>query len=138
MAEFTLVIDHDKCTGCGVCEMVCAMHSGHGFNPQKARIRVIALEGETALSYLPVTCMQCEKPPCEAICPTGAISGNLENRKKAEIDEETCIGCTLCAKVCPVDAIEGELKKLHKVDIEKCIGCGACVEKCPKDAITLK
>jgi len=106
MSEFSLVINYDKCTGCAVCEMVCAMHFGHGFNPQKARIRVVALEGETALSYLPVTCMQCEKPPCEAICPTpfGAIV--LDRSEKIPFVCDKCGGDPLCAQWCPQGAIE--------------------------------
>jgi electron transport complex protein RnfB len=58
-------------------------------------------------------------------------------RKKADINPELCIGCTICAKVCPVDAISGELKKVHEVDPDKCIGCERCVEKCPKKAIEM-
>ncbi|MDN5312808.1 MAG: H+/Na+-translocating ferredoxin:NAD+ oxidoreductase subunit, partial [Thermoanaerobacteraceae bacterium] len=57
-------------------------------------------------------------------------------RKKAVIDDK-CIGCTICAKNCPANAITGEVKKKHVVNQELCIGCSICEEKCPKDAITM-
>jgi NADH-quinone oxidoreductase subunit F len=52
--------------------------------------------------------------------------------------DETCIGCGKCIKVCPTDAITGELKKVHLLDKEKCIVCGSCVEICPVDAINVE
>ena len=74
---------------------------------------------------------------CVEKCPTKAIAGDLNNRKKADIVPDLCIGCTICAKNCPVDAIAGELKQVHVVDKDKCIGCGVCAKKCPKKAINM-
>ena len=54
------------------------------------------------------------------------------------IDPEKCIGCTKCARNCPVDAIQGEKKKPHSVDAAKCIKCGTCLDNCPFGAISVQ
>lgn len=46
------------------------------------------------------------------------------------IEEDACTGCTLCVRVCPVDAISGERKMAHFINQDICIKCGACMEKC--------
>ena len=56
-------------------------------------------------------------------------------KRSYTIIEEKCIGCTKCAKVCPVDCIEGKVKVPHIIDESACIACGACFDACRFDAI---
>ncbi|HHV11544.1 MAG TPA: NADH-quinone oxidoreductase subunit NuoF [Clostridiales bacterium] len=64
-------------------------------------------------------------------CPAGVCTSLLSYY----ILPEQCIGCTACARVCPVSCISGELKKVHEIDQSKCIKCGACFNKCKFSAI---
>ncbi|MDY3004879.1 MAG: NADH-ubiquinone oxidoreductase-F iron-sulfur binding region domain-containing protein, partial [Christensenella hongkongensis] len=64
-------------------------------------------------------------------CP----AGHCQQLLVYEIIPSKCIGCGMCKRVCPADAITGEVKKPHHIDPDKCIKCGACVEKCKFDAI---
>ncbi len=54
------------------------------------------------------------------------------------IDESKCIGCSLCAKKCPANAISGEVKSPFKIDADKCIKCGNCKTVCRQGAIIVK
>ena len=55
----------------------------------------------------------------------------------AVIDEQTCIGCTLCIEACPVDAIIGASKQMHTVITAYCTGCELCIPSCPVDCIRM-
>ena len=56
----------------------------------------------------------------------------------AVIDEAWCIGCTLCLKVCPTDAILGSNKMMHTVIESACTGCDLCLPVCPVDCIEMR
>lgn len=67
--------------------------------------------------------------------PLNPENGKIEPRRLAIIEEETCIGCTLCIKACPVDAIIGANKMMHTVIASECTGCDLCIPACPVDCI---
>jgi NADP-reducing hydrogenase subunit HndC len=70
----------------------------------------------------------------EKRCPAGVCKSLL----RYNILGDKCIGCTRCARNCPVNAITGEVKKAHIIDQEKCIRCGVCMKECKFQAIERK
>jgi electron transport complex protein RnfB len=70
--------------------------------------------------------------------PLNPLHGTEGPRHVAVIDENWCIGCTLCIKVCPTDAILGSNKRMHSVIEPYCTGCALCLPVCPVDCISLE
>jgi electron transport complex protein RnfB len=69
--------------------------------------------------------------------PLNTVHGVPKPRAAALIDEQTCIGCTLCIEACPVDAIVGAAKQMHTVIAAECTGCELCLAPCPVDCISM-
>ncbi|MEX2489501.1 MAG: electron transport complex subunit RsxB [Pseudomonadales bacterium] len=73
--------------------------------------------------------------------PAAPLDPSLDNSdpdRVAFIDEEECIGCTLCIRACPVDAIIGAHQMMHTVIESECTGCDLCIEPCPVDCIEMR
>ena len=103
----------------------------------------------TAIAQDQAPINQCPPGGAEGIRRLAAITGqavmelNLVNglespRAVAIIDEDWCIGCTLCIAVCPTDAIVGGNKRMHTVMEAYCTGCELCIPVCPVDCIQLE
>lgn len=71
------------------------------------------------------------------LVPLNPANGVERARPLAVIDENLCIGCTLCMQACPVDAILGAPKQMHTVIEALCTGCDLCVAPCPVDCIAM-
>ena len=71
------------------------------------------------------------------VLPLNPDYGEVKPKAVAVIDEEICIGCTLCIKACPVDAILGSSKQMHTVIEAECTGCDLCLPPCPVDCIEM-
>jgi electron transport complex protein RnfB len=71
------------------------------------------------------------------VIPLNPDNGLERPRPLAIIDENLCIGCTLCMQACPVDAIVGAAKQMHTIIPELCTGCDLCVPPCPVDCIAM-
>ncbi|MBK6403358.1 MAG: electron transport complex subunit RsxB [Rhodocyclaceae bacterium] len=69
--------------------------------------------------------------------PLSGEHGVEKPKSVAVIDENVCIGCTLCLQACPVDAIVGAAKQMHTVIAPQCTGCELCVAPCPVDCIAM-
>ena len=95
--------------------------------PQSTVVRrggVSGIEGLAALTGQPLI-------PLDPSC------GQAGPIRRALIDEDRCIGCALCLKVCPTDAIIGAFRYLHTVVRDDCTGCELCLSPCPVDCIEM-
>jgi len=127
-----LYIDYQKCTGCRLCELVCAVKHDGFSNPARSRIRVIKWEAEGL--YVPMSCQQCEDAPCLNVCPVKAISRD-EDLGLVMVDYDMCIGCRSCVVVCPFGAMSFNVidRKVFKCDL--CDGDPQCVRFCEEKAV---
>lgn len=127
-----LKIDFEKCTGCRLCELVCAVKHDHVSNPTRSRIRVIKWESEGI--YVPMSCQQCEDAPCAGACPVKALTRN-EELARVEINHDLCIGCRTCVSVCPFGAVHFVPADRKVIKCDLCDGDPQCVRFCEVKAV---
>jgi carbon-monoxide dehydrogenase iron sulfur subunit len=130
--EKVLMINYEKCTGCRLCELVCAVQHHGVSNPSRSRIKVMKWEAEGL--YIPMSCQQCEDAPCMNVCPVKAISHD-EELGYLKVDYDVCIGCRSCVAVCPFGAMNFNVidSKVFKCDL--CEGDPQCVRFCDEKAV---
>lgn len=127
-----LSADWRRCTGCGVCELVCSFtHEGY-FNPSLSRIRVYRLDDRGV--HFPVACLDCADPPCVAACPTRACHIDT-TVPVVRVAERMCIGCRECVVACPFGAAHFNAFSGKAYQCDLCGGDPACVPQCYPGAL---
>jgi NADP-reducing hydrogenase subunit HndC len=150
--DFTVEESCGKCTPCRVgnkrlYELLEKITLGKGDEGDLTRLRNLAnVIKDTALCGLGQTSPnpvlstmdnfpeEYEAHVKESKCPAGQCRALMQY----VINPKLCTGCTLCARVCPVDAISGDKKMPHFIDTSICIKCGACMDKCKFGAISIQ
>lgn len=150
----TVFVDPQRCIGCRQCEFACAVEHSVSKDPLLAfleepvpRSRVHVEPGPVPTTAFPNKCRHCDPAPCERVCPTGAITRD-DGNGVVLVEAERCIGCAMCAVVCPFDVLtfhETASSAPERTAVAvKCDGCidrvsrgeePACVEVCKVDAL---
>jgi Fe-S-cluster-containing dehydrogenase component len=136
-SEYALIIDLNKCTGCGACVQAC--NQRNNLPEGKSFIRRLPKGKEVEECWcLPVQCQHCQDPPCEEVCPAHATYRHPSG--VVLVNEKACVGCKYCAIACPYGA---RVYDEHTGVVDKCwlcldwvLGGGlpACVQACVKGA----
>lgn len=122
------VLPQTQCTRCGYPD--CEAYA-NAIESQEAGINQCPPGGEEGIQRL---CVLTGLPAL----PLNPENGSEGPRHIAWIDEQWCIGCTLCIVACPTDAILGASKQMHTVIEDECTGCELCLPVCPVDCIHLE
>ncbi len=126
-----LMVDYEKCVGCGTCEIACSI--GHEGTITSARSRIGVVKSEMPGEGIPITCAQCESAPCETICPVKAIA--RDDSLGVMIDYDRCIGCRMCVAVCPFGAMSFDRIGKRVIKCDLCDGEPLCVKFCMYGAL---
>lgn len=162
MVRWGMVIDLRRCLGCGSCVMACKVANGTppGVFWLRPVYREVGKYPYARIDAVPMSCMQCNDPACQKVCPTGATQ--IREDRIVTIDDTKCVGCRFCMIACPYGSrsfLDGERTyfpgcktpfeevkyQRHKVGVvSKCDFCierreqqklnPACVDVCPCNA----
>ena len=129
-----LAVIPELCSGCRICELVCAMKHFQVNNPKKSAVRVMVTYPHPVVR-MPVVCSQCKAPICADACPVGALS---RANGVVTLDKRTCISCMKCVEACPFGAIFAHEDVEHPIKCDLCGGEPECVAACPTSALAFK
>ena len=112
--RYGMVVDLDRCTGCGACTIACAVENNVPPPAERATertgvvwLRVDEVEdqrpGGGRSVFVPMPCQQCDAPPCEAVCPQRAVEKDPETGVVGQIPDR-CLGCLYCMAACAYHA----------------------------------
>jgi carbon-monoxide dehydrogenase iron sulfur subunit len=133
-----IFVDHKLpgCSGCRICEKVCALTHEKKYNPAYSRIQVYQFYPGPI--DVPIVCQYCEDQPCISACPTAALTYDREAFKMT-VDEDRCTGCELCNQAC-IDNDRGGCITFHPQTgtaqiCDLCSGDPQCVKHCPSQVL---
>ena len=147
--EFTVSESCGKCTPCRIgtkrmLEILEKICNGQGTENDIEKLKVLANSivkssvcglGQTAPNPVLSTMKYFIDEYLEHVKDHKCRAKECKSLTEIEIDPEKCKGCDLCKKACPVQAISGEVREIHKIDQSKCIKCRTCLQACPFKAI---
>ena len=148
--DFTVSESCGKCTPCRIgtkrmLEILTRMCEGKGEADDLYKLELLANSikksaicglGQTAPNPVLSTMKYFKDEYIEHVSYNMCRAGQCKELCEITIDPQKCKGCGLCKRNCPVHAISGEPKQVHKIDQDLCIKCGTCVDKCPFKAIS--
>jgi molybdopterin-containing oxidoreductase family iron-sulfur binding subunit len=112
-ARYGMVVDLDKCNGCGACAVACAVENNVPPAAERAterngitwlRVHRIEAPGDARAAFLPLMCQQCgDKTPCASVCPQNAVEVDPASGIVAQVPVR-CLGCRYCMAACPYHA----------------------------------
>ncbi len=112
-ARYGMVVDLDRCNGCGACVVACAVENNVPPADEKAnerngiswlRVQRVEAPGEARAAFVPLMCQQCgDKTPCASVCPQNAVETDPESGIVAQVPVR-CLGCRYCMVACPYHA----------------------------------
>lgn len=135
LARAAILADMALCSGCRICEMVCANHNSGG-RDGTSLARVFIEKDYLKGAYQPKLCYQCADPPCLKACPVEALHVDKKSGTYARVvDEKICIGCRSCVEACqshftPSRATFDEDRQ-KSIKCHLCFGDPQCVKACP-------
>ena len=134
MSHF-IAVDHQDCTGCKTCEVVCSLYHFGECNPWKSAIRVIRKEKDGLVFCLPLVCQQCGAAPCIDACPTSVISRERD-QGTVSVNKEKCTACGLCVEACPACCVSTNAGGQVVICCDLCGGEPQCVISCHARCLT--